>query len=161
MADLTRGPVRAAVQVAVDDEASTDPGRPRDVDHVLRAAAGAAVELAEAGHVGIVGDEGLRAGGAAQHVRERDVVPARQVWRVDEDAAHDVDRARRRDRDSRQLVAAAVALDLARRPLDHALRRAEERRLGLEAAREPAVGARQRDAYLGPAEIDACEHSER
>ena len=45
VANLARRPVAAAMQLSIDDQTATDPGRPRDVNHVPGAAAGSAVVL--------------------------------------------------------------------------------------------------------------------
>src|SRR5713226_10105074 len=69
--DLASRAVSAAVQTAVNDDAAADPGRPRDIDNVASPVAGAAVELAQARHVGVVRKMHLGAGGAAQHRYQR------------------------------------------------------------------------------------------
>ena len=140
----------ATVKLAVDDQAAADPGRPRDVDHVPAAATGAVVKLAESRHIGVIGEVDLRAGGAAHHRDQGDVLPG-QVWRIDQDAALEVDRPGGGDRDAADLLAAAVAVDLRGGPVDHVLRRGQQRGLGLDARHQASVGARERDANLGSA----------
>src|SRR6476660_3677480 len=63
VADLSGRAMGAAVQLSVDDQPAADPRRPRYVDHVAGAPTGAAVELSEACHVGVVRETGGRARG--------------------------------------------------------------------------------------------------
>ena len=147
VSDLARGPVPAAVKLAVDDQAAADTGRPRDVDHVARAAACAVVELAEPGHVRIVGEIHLRTGGAAHQRHQRHVLPG-QVRRVDEDAALEVDRSWRGDCDAAHLFPPPMAVDLRGRPVHHRLRGGQRVGPGLDAGDELSVGARERDPHL-------------
>src|SRR5256885_349552 len=150
VSDLAGGSLPAAMQLAVDDQTAAHARRPRDVDHVSRATTRAVVKLAEPSHVGVVGQLDLGPGGAAQHRGEGYVLPW-QVGRVDQDAALDVDRTGGRDGDAADFLAAAVTVDLRRRPVDQSLRRAEQGGPGLDAGEQFAVGARQPDAHLGPA----------
>src|SRR5207253_4227928 len=121
--DLAGRAVGPAMKAAADDEPTANTCRPRDVDHVASAAAGAAVVLAQAGHVRVVGQVNLGAGGAAKHRCERNVAPARQVGWVHEHPVLDVDRAWGTDGDAVDLLAPAVLLDLGGGPLHHPLRR--------------------------------------
>jgi hypothetical protein len=158
--DLPRRAVRAAVQLAVDDQAAADPRRPGDVDHVPGPAPGAVVVLTEAGHVRVVGELDLRPRGAAHHRHEGHVLPWQVGW-VDEDAALQVDGPGRRDGDAAHLLAPAVAVDLRGSPVDHVLWRLEQRRFRLDACHELAVRARERDTDLRSAEVDARQHVAR
>src|SRR5206468_6707681 len=148
--DLARGSVGAAVELAIDDQAAADACRPGDVDHVPAAPPRAVVKLTQPGHIGVVGELDLGAGGAAHHRDQRHVLP-RQVRWIDEHAAPDVDRPRRGDRDAADLLAATMTIDLAGRPVDHRLGCRQHFGFGLDAGHEVAVGPRERDAYLGSA----------
>ena len=155
--DLARGPVRAAMELAIDDQAPSDARRPRDVDHVARAPSGPVVELAQSGHVGIIGEIHLRARGPAHERHKRHVLPGQVRW-IDQDASLEVDRPGRCDGDAANLFPAAVAVDLARRPVHHRLRGWQRMSPRLDAGDELAVGARERDPDLRSTEIDSGQH---
>src|SRR5229473_8441732 len=96
------------------------------------------MELAEPGHVGVVREVHLGAGSAIEHCRQGHVLP-RQVGRVDEDPALEVDRAGSADGNAGHLLVAAEALNLGGCPVHQALWRLEQRGLGLDAGDQVSV----------------------
>ncbi len=91
--DLTGGATRAAVELAVDDDAAADTGADGDEDQVAAAAPRAFMELAIGRQLGIVLEMGGHARGGLEQAGDRDVVPPGQVRGVDEHALHRVGRA--------------------------------------------------------------------
>ena len=119
--DLARVPAGALEQLAVDDDAAADADLAADVQHVLRAARGPAQVLGDDPEVAVVadGDRVLVAGGLAQQLRERHLVPAQrgraphQPVRLPHAARHRDDEARgtpTRGRDLACISRASVAM---------------------------------------------------
>ena len=92
VAELGTGSVRAAVEVAVDDQAATDPGSEGEQNDVGGAAGGAVTVLGERGEVGVVVHRDRKADPLRDDVSERHV-GERQVDGIDADAAAAIDRA--------------------------------------------------------------------
>ena len=93
MADFAGGVVEAAEQMAVDDGGGADAGAGDDVRDAALAAAGAVVELAQAGGFGVVINANRDAELLRDHALKRRVVEAGEVGGIEQGTGLVVDRA--------------------------------------------------------------------
>ena len=93
VAELGAGTGRAAVDLAVEDQAAADSGPDRQHHRVVGAAGGAVEVLGEGGDVGVVVDEDRQPGPFADQLADRQVVD-REVDRGDRNTTVVVDRRR-------------------------------------------------------------------
>ena len=100
----------AAKHLAVDDDAAADAGAQREHDQVLDVLAGSGPELAPAGGIGVVLQRGPDARLVLHDLAERDVLHARQVARVDDQALAMAHGAGRADADADDLLAVDAGL---------------------------------------------------
>ena len=154
VAELGAGAGRAAVDLAVEDQAAADPGPDRQHHRVVGAAGGAEEMLGEGGDVGVVVDEDRQPGALADELADRQVVD-RQVDRGDRDAAVVVDRRRDAETDGGDAGTGLVGLARSRGPgVDQlVLGLAGRALLALESDLDSGVENARR--HLRSAEVDA------
>ena len=165
VADVAGGAGRAAIHLAMADDAAADAGADLD-DQEVRQRTLQAPELAQRHQVDVVVDEDRRGIVLPQQVADREAVPGRHQGRVHQLAALEIDRTGDADADADhrsridpqpgQQVAQqhAHARQHHARPLPHVG--------GLGMPRErPQVGPEHREVEAGGADVDAQQHAER
>src|SRR5690348_10756490 len=108
MADLARDVRPAAVHLAIQHDAATDPCPDGEPHYVLHAARRAPPPLPEDGAIGVVVERRGQTQCLSEPVAQREVGPS-EVRRQEDDAGRRVERARRADPDARDLLAARGA----------------------------------------------------
>src|SRR5262245_21170215 len=163
MPDLRRTSPATPIDFPVDAQAAADAGADRDVENRRKSLAGAEERFGEAGDVGVVAQRRGQAHEIANPVREREIVPAVNLVRLDDGASGVVHGAAEADADAAQLPALDSTLG---KQLRHGLNDLFANAVG--AARyidgtapqpcQDAVAAAQSELQFRAADFNAEEH---
>ncbi len=80
MADLAGAGTNALQELAIDNDATADPGADGDVNHIPDVHARTESIFPQGGGVSIVVDENVRTELVLKHLLQREGIPAGQIW---------------------------------------------------------------------------------